>query len=79
MQWKDQRFSFHAFCTEVPRRYAQNWPNSGPTLENKILSRDVEIKNLIQYGESRESTFVQREESCGENLGYARLASDQPQ
>jgi len=26
-------------------------------------------------GESRESTFVQREEGCGENLGYARLAS----
>ena len=26
-------------------------------------------------GESRESTFVQREEGCGEILGYARLAS----
>jgi hypothetical protein len=26
-------------------------------------------------GESRESTFVQREEGCGKNLGYARLAS----
>ena len=26
-------------------------------------------------GSRRESTFVQREEGCGENLGYARLAS----
>jgi len=26
-------------------------------------------------GESRESTFVQREEGCGENSGYARAAS----
>jgi len=26
-------------------------------------------------GSRRESTFVQREEGCGENLGYARLVS----
>ena len=43
--------------------------------QNRLIYSHRLVETLEGSRQSRESTFVQREEGCGENLGYARLAS----